>query len=230
MDGTGPSVSCGCTRLFSSGGNSDVRWHCNGREQGLWSQLARVWTQVLAFTISEPGSKTPLLSALQFPPRWKDNNSTHRLRWLWGLNEMWPIKRRTQHVAHGKHLIILVWSLSKYNLQSMPHRRGVPCLGLAYTQDAVWFAGHKQTPHLKGCQKDFYLGCICKRASCTPCAASCIWECATTVPEPHAGLLPKTSSSFSRGTFPPSLEVGLAQEHMTTSCGPWFRALRLGTH
>lgn len=176
-----------------------------------------------------PGAKH-LCSALQFPPRWKDTNSTNHLRWLWGLNEMWPIKRQAQHIAHGKHLIFLVWSLSKYNLQSMPHRRGVPCLGLTYTQDAAWFAGHKQTPHPKGWQKDFYLGCICKRASCTPRAASCVWERATTVPEPHAGLLPEASSSFSRGRFPSSLEVGMAQEHMTTSWGPCFRALQLGTH
>lgn len=111
---------------------------------GLYRQAAGVWTHALVFAISGTWSKTPLLSALQFPPLWKDNSSTNHVRWLWGLNEMWPRKRQAQHVAHGKHLIILVGSLSKYNLPSIPHRRGVACLGLTLSMRFGLHATNRQ--------------------------------------------------------------------------------------
>lgn len=63
---------------------------------------------------------------------------------MWGLNEMWPRKRKAQHVAHGKHLISSVGSLPKYNLRSIPLCRGVACLGLTLRMQFGLHATNRQ--------------------------------------------------------------------------------------
>lgn len=65
---------------------------------------------------------------------------------LWGLNEIWPVKHLPQCLV-----IFRWWSVYLDHHLNITcdrcHTSGdAPCLGLAYTQDAVRFVCHKQTP------------------------------------------------------------------------------------
>lgn len=148
---------------------------------------------------------------------------------LWGLNEIWPVKYLPQCLV-----IFRWWSVYLDHHLNITcdrcHTSGdAPCLGASLHSGCSSICMPQTNTQRAIRMRAFPLGCICKRVSCAPRAASCLWEYAATMPGPHARPLPKTSGFIIR-SFPCLPEARVAQEHVTTSWGPRPRAPQPGMH